>query len=561
MADNTEDDSGPDTAPAQAAPQAAPAAQAQKPFNLGQGMYDWLVSQGVKSDVAYGAIGSHMGESGRSLNTKSVNPGDGSDGSDSLGVAQWNGARAQNLKSTASSMNMPWSSGEAQLEHWKNELLGKYSQGNYGHVLEALKGANSVADGNNIVTRQYEVPANADAQVAIRQKYGQGLADAAAAGTLDWNKLGGMGPSQNMQNPRSFQASAGPALGAGALGGDNIAGGNLGALFGGEPKSTPFSDGLMGIASSLASINNPSQAQALQQQLAAAHGKQKDPLTQALQRAQLMQYMKKQNEPEADPNALTFQKLAPDGKTPLYTDASGKLVDGNHNVITEAPQAPAAAPDWETDTKAVDKANNQKNISLAGMNHQTIDTANELMARFNNSPEIQRYIGLGQDARATIDNSQNMSNPGSIFVKDLKAFTNKAVVGIIGDLPGKAQNIPMQKREEASIYNDGGLNDAAGIKNVIGRTVQRATQTYSANMAPILKHAEKYGDTLPFLDPYGTAVKPADYHAANLQRWKDNSATNEKDYNEKVVPFHNQRTGAAPPVSRVNQILQYNGVQ
>ena len=67
-------------------------------------------------------------------------------------------------------------------------------------------------------------------------------------------------------------------------------------------------------------------------------------------------------------------------------------------------------------------------------------------------------------------------------------------------------------------------------------------------MTPIMGYQQKYGDSLPFLDPQtGAAVKPSDWHSANTSRWKTADETNTKDYNEKVVPAHNQNTGVTPP--------------
>ena len=59
--------------------------------------YSYFRSQGWSPAQASGIVGNLMAESGVQLNPNSRNPGDGTDGSDSIGIAQWNSSRAQNL--------------------------------------------------------------------------------------------------------------------------------------------------------------------------------------------------------------------------------------------------------------------------------------------------------------------------------------------------------------------------------------------------------------------------------------------------------------------------------
>lgn len=74
------------------APQQAPSNPAQQALNF-------FVERGYAPHQAAGIVGNLMHESG--LNTGAINPGDGSDGSDSIGIAQWNGPRAQALRAFA----------------------------------------------------------------------------------------------------------------------------------------------------------------------------------------------------------------------------------------------------------------------------------------------------------------------------------------------------------------------------------------------------------------------------------------------------------------------------
>ena len=125
-------------------------------------VYQQLLTLGVAPGTAAGAVGSLMGESGKGLNTAALNRGDGADGSDSIGMGQWNQSRATALRRTAEQMGTSWTDSRAQVAHIGNEL-----QGSHKHVLKALLAAgDDVGAGNDIWTRQYEVPADA---VAIEQ--------------------------------------------------------------------------------------------------------------------------------------------------------------------------------------------------------------------------------------------------------------------------------------------------------------------------------------------------------------------------------------------------------
>ncbi|MGE6781308.1 phage tail tip lysozyme [Ensifer adhaerens] len=69
---------------------------------------------------AAGIVGNLVQESG--LNTGAINRGDGRDGSDSIGVAQWNGARARGLHSYAKDNGREASNLDTQLDYVMHEL-------------------------------------------------------------------------------------------------------------------------------------------------------------------------------------------------------------------------------------------------------------------------------------------------------------------------------------------------------------------------------------------------------------------------------------------------------
>lgn len=86
--------------------------------------FDYYVSQGLSPVQAAGIVGNLQGESGQGLNPSAVNPGDGRDGSDSIGIGQWNSSRAQALKDFAAAKGTSWNDLNTQLEFLHNELKG-----------------------------------------------------------------------------------------------------------------------------------------------------------------------------------------------------------------------------------------------------------------------------------------------------------------------------------------------------------------------------------------------------------------------------------------------------
>jgi hypothetical protein len=129
---------------------------------------DELINRGVRPEVAAGAVGSLMGESGSRLNPAAYNPND--NGSPSGGIAQWHKERLDGLYKFAGTNDINKIPLETQVKYLGHELDTTHK-----HVLEGLLQGRTVQDGNSIWTRSYEVPANADHQVELRQKNGDSL--------------------------------------------------------------------------------------------------------------------------------------------------------------------------------------------------------------------------------------------------------------------------------------------------------------------------------------------------------------------------------------------------
>lgn len=83
--------------------------------------YDYLQRRYNLTPVqAAGVVGNLMQES--SMNTGARNPGDGRDGSDSIGLAQWNGGRAKALHAFAADQKKPVTDLDTQLDFVVHEL-------------------------------------------------------------------------------------------------------------------------------------------------------------------------------------------------------------------------------------------------------------------------------------------------------------------------------------------------------------------------------------------------------------------------------------------------------
>jgi len=98
--------------------------------------FEYYVSQGLSPVQAAGIVGNLQGESGQGLNPNAVNRGDGRDGSDSIGIGQWNSTRAQALREYAAAKGVPWNDLNTQLEFLHQELKGP-ERGAYDRLMAA----------------------------------------------------------------------------------------------------------------------------------------------------------------------------------------------------------------------------------------------------------------------------------------------------------------------------------------------------------------------------------------------------------------------------------------
>lgn len=121
---------------------------------------DTFMKAGYTREQAAGIVGNLIHESG-GLNTKARNPGDGRDGSDSIGVAQWNGSRAKALKDFAAAQGKDWHDYDVQLQFVLHELNGSESAAG-----RALRNAKTADDAAGVIVTMYERPAGSQSGAA-----------------------------------------------------------------------------------------------------------------------------------------------------------------------------------------------------------------------------------------------------------------------------------------------------------------------------------------------------------------------------------------------------------
>ncbi len=96
----------------------------------------FFMSKGWTREQAAGIVGNLSAES-NGLNVNALNPGDGRDGSDSIGIAQWNAERARGLKAFAAARGKAWNDFETQLAFVDHELRTTHAR--EGDLLRASR--------------------------------------------------------------------------------------------------------------------------------------------------------------------------------------------------------------------------------------------------------------------------------------------------------------------------------------------------------------------------------------------------------------------------------------
>lgn len=146
-------------------------------------MYKALTDLGVKPEVAAGAVGSMMGESGKHLNPAAYNPNDR--GKPSGGALQWRDDRLHGLYNFAGTSDIRQIPIETQAKWMQQELLGKEN----GALQSLLKG-NTVADGARSWTYDFERPKDKPGETARRTPMGEQFWSSVQNGSVASNTPG-----------------------------------------------------------------------------------------------------------------------------------------------------------------------------------------------------------------------------------------------------------------------------------------------------------------------------------------------------------------------------------
>ena len=140
-----------------------------------------LQSLGWSKEQAAGIIGNLVAES--KLNTSALNAGDGADGSDSIGVAQWNGTRAKALKDFAASRGVDWQDFDTQIAFIDHELRNSPSERAAFEALQKATDPKAAAE----AMIMYERPRGSDQGVQNAHNYRGRVSAAMQAAGLEPN--------------------------------------------------------------------------------------------------------------------------------------------------------------------------------------------------------------------------------------------------------------------------------------------------------------------------------------------------------------------------------------
>jgi hypothetical protein len=141
----------------------------------------FFTSRGWSKEQAAGIVGNLVAES--QLNTGALNGGDGADGTDSIGIAQWNSVRAKALKDFAALNRKDWRDFETQLAFVDHELRNSPTE---KAALTALQGANDVQSAAEAMI-MYERPQGSDQGVRNAHNYRGRVQNAFQAAGMEAN--------------------------------------------------------------------------------------------------------------------------------------------------------------------------------------------------------------------------------------------------------------------------------------------------------------------------------------------------------------------------------------
>lgn len=128
--------------------------------------FNFFIEKGYTPEQSAGIVGNLIAES--NMNTGARNAGDGRDGSDSIGIAQWNSARAEGLKRFAARTGRPWSDLTVQLEYVVEEF--RTTERGAGTRIRTAASPQEAAD---VIRKYYERPLETAQTVRTRRENAQ----------------------------------------------------------------------------------------------------------------------------------------------------------------------------------------------------------------------------------------------------------------------------------------------------------------------------------------------------------------------------------------------------
>lgn len=143
--------------------------------------FEFFRSRGWTPAQAAGIVGNLGGES--RFNTSARNPGDGADGSDSIGIAQWNADRATRLKAFAEQNGKPWTDFNTQLAFVDWELRNTHKDAG-----AALSAAQTPREAAAAVVTKFEKPKGSNISAENSHGWGNRLRQSEAVAS----QFGGM---------------------------------------------------------------------------------------------------------------------------------------------------------------------------------------------------------------------------------------------------------------------------------------------------------------------------------------------------------------------------------
>jgi hypothetical protein len=101
--------------------------------------WNFLIDNGFTPEAAAGILGNLRAET-TTINPSAINRGDGADGSDSIGIIQWNSSRAQALRTFARDRGAEWNCLETQLAFLIHEMPSNDSFFNNHSIMRNASG-------------------------------------------------------------------------------------------------------------------------------------------------------------------------------------------------------------------------------------------------------------------------------------------------------------------------------------------------------------------------------------------------------------------------------------